>query len=231
MTRLVNLFVLVGRQKFSTCLWWIRLMALLTLSSSMAQSVTSSASSISPRDPETCLTCHEKFAKGQVVHQAVKDSCMDCHGEMESPYQTPHKSKGKFKNGLSAAVPELCYGCHAKKNFSGKLNHDPAFTGECAECHNPHGSDNFALLTKSPSESCAECHASLKKQKHVLAGISGKGHPVGLEGRTQPVEDPLRPGKPFYCGSCHESHRGDFDKLLRHDPKLGMQVCSKCHEM
>ena len=208
MTRLVNLFVLVGRQKFSTCLWWIRLMALLTLSSSMAQSVTSSASSISPRDPETCLTCHEKFAKGQVVHQAVKDSCMDCHGEMESPYQTPHKSKGKFKNGLSAAVPELCYGCHAKKNFSGKLNHDPAFTGECAECH-----------------------ASLKKQKHVLAGISGKGHPVGLEGRTQPVEDPLRPGKPFYCGSCHESHRGDFGKLLRHDPKLGMQVCSKCHEM
>ena len=40
---------------------------------------------------------------------------------------------------------------------------------------------------------------------------------------------PLRPGKPFYCVSCHEPHRSEQPRLNR--VGQGMNSCSKCHKI
>ena len=76
---------------------------------------------------------------------------------------------------------------------------------------------------------CLECHSEVKEQPHLVAGFSNKGHPLGDEKTTTPAADPLRPGKQFYCGSCHQPHKADFPKLNRLDPGSAT-FCQRCHE-
>ncbi len=155
------------------------------------------------------------------THAALGMGCTGCH--------EPHSSKNKKL--LKTTTPELCHTCHDKTAFVGKSTHVPATSGMCVTCHDPHASDQVALLTKAPVEICLECHEGIKEAPHVVAGFSRSGHPLGNEKRSKSVEDPLRPGKPFYCGSCHAPHKSDFTKLLRLDPKLPEGYCQKCHQM
>ncbi len=171
--------------------------------------------------PEICLSCHEKEKfKKKSTHKALEKGCTVCH----DPHSTSQKKL------LKSAIPELCFSCHKKKNFAGKFTHSAVKGAKCASCHLPHASDNALLLKKTPTDICLDCHDDIKEAPHIMAGFSGKGHPLGDEVHAKPVEDPLRPGRPFFCGSCHDPHKGDFPKLLRQDPKLGMDVCQKCHQ-
>lgn len=171
-------------------------------------------------EPVLCMNCHDgqKFKK-KTVHGAPEKGCFVCH--------EPHSSKQN--NLLKAAVPQLCVSCHKERTYYGKGLHSAVSGGRCLKCHGPHGSDQSVLLVKPPAETCLECHDDIKEAPHMLAGFSRKGHPIGDEKRPQPAADPLRPGKPFYCASCHEPHKSDFPKLLRMDPKQGMNACLKCH--
>lgn len=170
-------------------------------------------------EPALCFGCHGKLlGKKKNSHKAIEKGCTVCHD--------PHSSK--HKRLLKSALPNLCGDCHKKDNFVGTVQHKPVAEGKCGSCHENHASDNPALLLKSPVENCLECHAAIKDQPHVVSGFSRKGHPIGNE--AQAANDPLRAGKPFYCGSCHEPHRSEFKRLLRIDPKSGMMACQKCHE-
>ncbi len=169
--------------------------------------------------PKLCLGCHTKLiGKKPVVHKAIDKGCTECHD--------PHS--GKNKRMLKSVGVALCASCHKKEEFDGKVVHKPVAEGKCEACHQPHASDNPALLNKKATETCLECHKKIAEGPHVMSGFSRKGHPLGNEAQTAP--DPLRPGKTFYCAGCHEPHRGEFSKLVRIDPKLGMGVCQKCHE-
>ncbi len=172
--------------------------------------------------PALCLGCHGKLmADKKNAHKAIGDKgCTACH----------EAHSGKHGKLLKEALPQLCQSCHDKKNFTGKVLHSPAKGGKCLSCHNPHGSNNTGLLKKAPAETCLDCHDEVKEAPHMIAGFSRKGHPIGDEKPGKPAEDPLRPGKPFYCASCHNPHSSDFPKLLRQDPQLGMMACQKCHE-
>lgn len=174
-------------------------------------------------ESELCLTCHEKPKfKNISTHEPLeKKGCSGCHESHSS----------KHKKLLKSPTPDLCYTCHDKKGYSGKGVHDAVKSGNCRSCHDSHASVNAGLLKKPPAELCLECHDEIKEAPHVVAGFSRNGHPLGDEKRAKPVEDPLRPGKPFYCGSCHLPHKGDFPKLQRLDPKLAMGSCQKCHQM
>ncbi len=173
-------------------------------------------------ESELCLTCHEKPKfKNTSTHEALGKGCSGCH--------EPHSSK--HKKLLKSPTPGLCYSCHDKNGYTGKGVHDAVKSGNCRSCHDSHASENAGLLKKPPAELCLECHDEIKEAPHVVAGFSRNGHPLGDEKRAKPVEDPLRPGKPFYCGSCHLPHKGDFPKLQRLDPKLAMGPCQKCHQM
>jgi predicted CXXCH cytochrome family protein len=173
-----------------------------------------------------CLKCHADLAGKKVVHAAVLMGCASCHSEIDAGVM-PHKSKGKIAKGLSAEAPALCANCHDKTLFDGKVVHVPVAGGMCLGCHNPHSSDNQGLLTKEPATLCLDCHPGIKKGPHVVAGFSQKSHPLGNEKKE--ANDPLRPGKKFYCASCHEPHRSDRPKLNRFGK--GMDSCQKCHKM
>ena len=172
-----------------------------------------------------CLKCHAGVADKKVVHGALNMGCATCHSEIDAS-SVPHKFKGKFAKGLSAEGPALCAKCHDKKLFEGKFIHAPVAEGMCLGCHNPHSSDNQGLLKKSPAALCLDCHPDIAKGPHVIAGFSRSGHPLGNDKKE--VQDPLRPGKIFYCAGCHEPHRSELPKLTRYGN--GMAACQKCHK-
>lgn len=173
-----------------------------------------------------CLQCHQALSKAKVVHGALQAGCALCHAGIDAT-TVPHKVVGKFAKGLTAEPPGLCHQCHDRSAFEGKLVHAPVSSGLCAMCHNPHASNHTALLKKAPASLCLDCHADIKARPHVLAGFGGRGHPLGDERSAQ---DPLRPGKPFYCGTCHEPHRAGLARLLRADLRSSAGFCQTCHK-
>jgi len=179
-----------------------------------------------PAQETPCLECHADRTQKKVVHAAVQMGCVTCHAELDAS-SVPHKSKGRNAKGLSAESPALCANCHDKSLFEGKLVHGPVAAGMCLGCHDPHGPDNIAMLKKEPATLCLDCHSDIRKGPHVIAGFTRSGHPLGNDKKE--VQDPLRPGKKFYCAACHEPHRSELPKLNRF--AKGMVSCQKCHKM
>jgi predicted CXXCH cytochrome family protein len=192
----------------------------------VASALPAQAQAPAPAKEDPCLKCHAALAGKKEVHAAVHMGCKSCHTEVDAS-TTPHKYGGKFAKGLSAEGPALCANCHDKKLFEGKLVHGPVAAGLCLACHDAHTSDNQGLLTKAPATLCLDCHPDVKKGPHVIAGFTRSGHPLGNDAKQ--AKDPLRPGKTFYCGSCHEPHRSVLPKLARFGK--GMDSCQKCHKM
>lgn len=176
-----------------------------------------------------CLTCHRALAETKAVHAAVHMGCKACHSHLDAT-AVPHKVASNLAKGLATPPPALCYGCHDRASFERRFTHAPAAAGLCVTCHDPHGAASTGLIRKPGSTLCLDCHSEVTKRQHVLADFSGKGHPLGDEPKAAPAQDPLRPGRPFYCGSCHEPHSADHARLNRLDPKSTTTFCRKCHE-
>lgn len=176
-----------------------------------------------------CLQCHQALSQKKTVHPALSAGCKVCHSALDAAV-FPHKVTGKIEKGLSAEPPELCHNCHDRKAFEGKITHAPAAGGMCVFCHDPHASDQAILVKKQPAAVCLECHADIKKRPHVIASFGGRGHPLGDEKEGKLVGDPSRSGKPFYCGSCHETHRSEFARLMRFDSRAPAGYCQRCHK-
>ncbi len=135
-----------------------------------------------------CVSCHESIktltAQAKVKHDAVTQDakCLNCHN-----------AHGANVEHLLTKLPyDLCITCHGKDgikdqdgrklaNFKTLLDenperHGPVSDKDCSACHNPHGGDNFRLLTKyyppqfySPYDPklyalCFECH-----EENILA--------------------------------------------------------------
>jgi len=191
---------------------------------------------LSAEQPELCYGCHDKSKFTlKNVHPAVSMGCTGCHN--------PHSSANARL--LIAAAPDLCFTCHDKAEFSKKNPHAPVKAGKCLGCHSPHASQEMALLLKKPVEVCLECHPNVPNKPHAIAGFSSNSHPIGM---PKPVKvrkdkkdrepapapetmDPARPGKVFYCGSCHDPHGSDSMKLFRYKVQSSMGLCVICHKM
>ncbi|MBI5640948.1 MAG: cytochrome c3 family protein [Nitrospirae bacterium] len=174
--------------------------------------------------PDLCYTCHdrEKF-NNRMIHAPVGiGMCNNCH--------TPHQSDNEKL--LVSQAPDLCYNCHDKAAFSKKNVHVPVSGGLCLSCHRPHASGEISLLSKDPINLCFECHASVRKAPHAIVGFSAAGHPLGMFKKgKKALDDPARPGKRFYCGSCHNPHSSDSPSLFRYETKSSMGLCTYCHKM
>lgn len=177
------------------------------------------AKGLSAEQPELCYGCHDKskFEKKN-VHVAIGMGCTSCHN--------PHSSKMNERL-LISAMPDICYGCHDKSEFNKKNVHKPVAGGMCLGCHNPHSSDEFALLNKPLNRVCYDCHDDVRKKPHAITGFFGGGHSLGDK---KVVNDPARPGKTFYCGSCHNPHSSDSIRLFRYPAQSAMEICTKCHK-
>ena len=150
----------------------------------------------------SCVTdqCHTKVNKVKFVHGPVAaGECATCHGASEKHATNPKRYKFKKIEDLS----KKCYDCHDKFKPK-KFVHAPVKDGECAACHNPHGSNyKFQLLSKG-GEMCFTCHDD--------AIVGGKF-----------VHGPAAVGG---CVACHEPHSSDYAKSLR---TKGAELCYTCH--
>jgi len=166
---------------------------------------------------ELCYTCHDKntFA-GRFMHvPVVIGMCTACHAAHQSANDRL----------LIKEPPDLCYTCHDATDFRRKNVHAPVAAGLCLSCHDPHASRYEILLRKEPADVCLDCHAEIRKQSHVVSG----GHPLGIGKEDQKLDDPVRTGKRFYCGSCHSPHSSDSVKLFRYPVNTTFDLCLKCH--
>lgn len=166
-----------------------------------------------------CSTCHAAILDGKMVHgPAGVYDCGVCH----DPKSTPAKY----------AVPDpdgrFCLECHddfiagVKKN---RFVHGPVAAELCLTCHDPHASDAPGLVRgASVNASCSGCHEQVTKTIHAVRTVAGGSHI--LEG----ARDPLRPGKPFNCASCHDPHGGAIGTLLRDQAPSAFALCQKCHK-
>ena len=162
---------------------------------------------LSSEQPDLCYGCHDRgmFSK-KVVHAAVGMGCTGCHD--------PHSSKNEKL--LRSKLPSLCFTCHEEAGFTGKTVHSPVAAGECMTCHTPHASDEMALLRNKPLEVCLMCHGDIGHWPHYSAQAPER-------------QDPTRPGKPFYCGSCHNPHSTDGPRLLKFKAQSSKEFCLNCH--
>lgn len=174
--------------------------------------------------PDLCFTCHDKTKfTGETIHSPVKIGlCLNCHA--------PHQSDNAKL--LVSDVPDLCFSCHDKGIFSRKNVHMPVAGGLCLSCHGPHATKEEYLLLKRPVYVCLECHGKVRDGSHVITGLTSRsGHPIGpLKKQKNPPKDPARPGRNFYCGSCHDAHSSDSIKLFRYEAKSSMGLCQYCHK-
>jgi predicted CXXCH cytochrome family protein len=185
-----------------------------------------------------CHRCHEPHSSDQAsfLLRPVKELCAGCHGEMlTAPGGTawtsshPPVVEGKCKLChrphtsrkpalLRYGLPQVCRPCHQElfsqvdKAGEGKT-HKPVREGECASCHDVHGSEARALLSEADvGKLCRSCHGSLPGGHHLytLAQIGEK---------AAVTEQDL-------CLACHRPHVSDNRRLLK-----GMRaaVCQGCH--
>ncbi len=102
---------------------------------------------------KVCFSCHKsKQAKFfQVSHHPVREGQMAC--------SECHNVHGEDGSGLMVKVTsrEKCTSCHAEKRGPFLWEHAPA-AEDCTICHDPHGSNQPALLKKRVPQLCQECH-------------------------------------------------------------------------
>ena len=177
---------------------------------------TALAKGLSSEQPSLCYGCHDQslFTK-KTVHAALAMGCTACHN--------PHSSKNARL--LTSVPPALCFTCHDKAEFTKKNVHKPVASGDCMTCHTPHSSDEIALLSRNPLDLCSQCHPDTPHGQHISSRQTGSS-----EQGTGP-QDPARPGKPFYCGSCHNPHSTDSPLLFRFNAQSVSKLCLNCHKM
>ena len=175
-----------------------------------------------------CMDCHrpmiDELEAKPVYHEALRteESCAYCHDVHASPYPKM----------LKKPVLDLCMSCHDKpilhedgtelKGMGDTLRnsahlHGPVNEGNCAACHDPHGSVTFSLLRdaypktfyapwkKESYALCFRCHdaaAFMTVETDTLTGFRNGDRNLHFlhvnndtKGRT--------------CRACHDTHGSD----------------------
>ncbi len=155
---------------------------------------------------ERCSSCHSALTQRRVLHTALeKNDCTVCHKPVTAE-AGKCQSKTASKWVLVKTEPEICYGCHARKDQSRSV-HTAVRQGSCLSCHDAHSS-NFPGLVNDPREKlCLNCHEVeplLTKRFH---------HAPVAEGQ---------------CLECHNPHGSDLPAQVR--GTSGNEVCLRCHD-
>lgn len=164
--------------------------------------------------PRKCLECHDPHGSDHpkfLTKSTSKDLCLSCHDQKlktdEDGYMLPDMAK------------------HLEKNPDW---HGPILWGDCASCHNPHGSNNLRMLTKPFPTTfydkfdekhyiCFECHEPEKIKDEITTTATNfrNGdknmhfvHVDKAKGRT--------------CRACHDFHGSqEYPHHLRKKTQFG----------
>lgn len=152
-----------------------------------------------------CLTCHPSDKtetthwKRDVHFGRAELDCLSCHNIHSNKH--PAMLKVANKN-------ELCLSCHqeAKAEFNRPYHH-PIGEGqlECAECHDPHQTENTITSAGKKNATCLKCHSEVRG-------------PFMWEHKA--VTDDAG------CLNCHQPHGATSRKLLK---QTDNQLCLNCH--
>lgn len=151
-----------------------------------------------------CFTCHdESLVKKKWGHgPAEAGECTMCHN--------PHESDNQSL--LVAAVPNLCFTCHAEEEEA--LKSDSVVHGAveegCTECHDPHSEDQRFFLHKAIPQLCFGCHDDI--QEKVENAVVKHGI----------IEKDKR------CLNCHLPHSSNNENLLK---TKANEICFTCHNV
>jgi DmsE family decaheme c-type cytochrome len=130
------------------------------------------------RTDVACVSCHVIHSERDQVFDPIEQQevCFDCHPQTRSDI---HKASGhplRFGNMTCSDchnvhdgnndfllkeenINDNCYSCHAEKRGPFLWEHAPV-TEECTLCHQPHGSNHPAMLTRRPPLLCQQCHSA-----------------------------------------------------------------------
>jgi predicted CXXCH cytochrome family protein len=182
--------------------------------------------------PILCSRCHEQTFRdhemAKVKHSPVteKRSCMNCHD--------PHLAQADRL--LVSEEWDLCLKCHDESIKIGQYelerigpllaanpnHHGPLQNKECSECHQPHGSAHFRLLTdeypekvlvpfmKSKYELCFRCHEPTlvtEERTETLTGFRDGNHNLHFAHVNK-----LPTGRA--CRLCHLAHASTLPKHI-----------------
>ena len=134
---------------------------------------------------------------------------------------------------LTMPVEDLCWTCHGSIGalLNDTYQHKPFAAGQCVNCHNPHASENRALLTQAPNKICFTCHPMGSQINRMQT------HPPAKEGWCIDCHSPhasnykgiLVAGQRELCFRCHPSVAALANMPVQHQPFLG-DNCTGCHE-
>lgn len=143
------------------------------------------------REAEVCFNCHKQqradsFKASTHPIRFGQMTCSGCHA--------PHDSDTEgslIGNNLN----ETCYECHAEKRGPFIWEHAPV-PEDCSLCHNAHGSNHPALLTRRAPLLCQQCHAQdgHPSVAHTASGLSRPGGSSFLQVGS--------------CANCHTQVHG-----------------------
>ncbi len=191
--------------------------------------------------PGLCFECHEPIREldnAVIVHEPVKTEakCANCHN--------PHGSN--VPKLLKDNEIDLCLSCHDKpmQTPSGPIvnmkallennpeHHGPIREGNCTGCHQPHGSQNFRLLSHaypprlySPFsievyKLCFQCHEETLVLNERTATLTDFRN-----GTTNLHYIHVNQTKGRTCGACHEVHAGTKTKRMKDSVQFGEWLC------
>jgi predicted CXXCH cytochrome family protein len=172
--------------------------------------------------PQLCFNCHQNIARfiaGGVKHPPT-DDCSTCHGAHQAPFAgLLLKEKGK-----------VCVDCHTvTPDVASKSVHAPFLSGDCTGCHNPHGSDQKALLGPRRQFEPTPMGSILRYPKLDSTDVSlcQTCHREKVESwRAKPIQHgPVKKGD---CRICHAPHQATVANLL---VKPAAELCGSCHAL
>ena len=161
-----------------------------------------------------CVSCHDIHVEHDPVSDPLsqQEVCFECHQRQRADVLKASGHPLRFGNmtcsdchnvhdGFSDhllvedTVNETCYRCHAEKRGPFLWEHAPV-TDDCSLCHDSHGSNHPASLTRRPPLLCQQCH-------------SAAGHP-GVAYTSDDMEQ--SPADRFLltrsCMNCHSQVHG-----------------------
>lgn len=182
---------------------------------------------------QSCLNCHESQETVHwtaSVHESADLSCASCH--------TIHATQTAAIEQLRDA--SVCLSCHLEQRSQlNRRTHHPISEGlmSCNDCHNPHGSDAVALMSRTTvNETCTTCHTEkrgpfLWEHQPVSEDCTTCHNP---HGSTQLSMLSVR--QPFLCQTCHSDafHPSSLYSATGIPPNGAQQnllgdSCTNCH--
>jgi len=183
---------------------------------------------------EICIKCHTTGQlsswKGSTHGSTIR--CVDCHTLMR-------KMSDKYLLA-TAREDDVCYKCHM--NIKGKSFRSPHIRNDsrirCSSCHNPHGTENVAMLWRdSINETCFVCHAD-KRGPYLYEHLPVSENCLLCHNvHGSPNRWLLKEREPFLCLECHTNLPaglpGNMDphdvfNISRYTYNRG---CTNCHPM